>query len=418
MSAQLIGDMAIKDLSPKDSNIGGRLVKNLRICGSGIYTYGISEAPLLGLDPVPEEYKDFATINVYRPPEVLKANKDKFARIPIITGHHVRVDTTNAKQLAVGMVGDSVTDEVGEDGETYLYTTGTIIAGDGVEAYEKYGQLSVGYIPTMTWQKGNHNGTDYQAVLTGFECVNHLLICKVARGGPQCMVMDSLDDTSLLEKFILKHAGGEDMSIFNKIFGSAKKEIAGDSAIVSAHLQAISAGANPKVQVKKIRDMLGDSIDKTFDEYLGELEVAGDEKPEVVAKAVNIVDDYYREKCVGDEAKEEPKAEAKEEPKAEAKEEPKAEAKEEPKAEAKEEPKAEAKEEPKAEAKEEPKKDVPGDSIDYEKLASLVASKLQPKVEEPKVEVGGDELSMPMGGDTIPSSKSSDDFMSEIFGGI
>ncbi len=401
MGAQLIGDMAIKDLSPKDSNIGGRLVKNLRICGSGIYTYGMSEAPLLGLDPIPEKYKGLVTINVFRPAEVLTANKDKFARIPIITGHHVRVDTTNAKQLAVGMVGDSVTSEVGEDGETYLYTTGTIIAGDGVEAYEKYGQLSVGYIPTMVWQEGTHNGTDYQAVLTGFECVNHLLICKVARGGPQCMVMDSLDDTTPLGQFILKHAGGEDMGIFNKIFGSAKKEIAGDSAIVSAHLQAISAGANPKIQVKKIRDMLGDSIDKTFDEYLGELEVAGDEKPEVVAKAVNIVDDYYKNKCVGDE-------------------EPKAEAKEEPKAEAKEEPKAEAKEEPKAEAKEakEAKEEVPGDAIDYEKLSDMVLAKMQAKNKEEKnIEVGGDELSMPMVGDSASSSKSSDDFMKEIFGG-
>lgn len=369
MGAHLMGDMAIKDLSPKDSNIGGRLVKNLRICGSGIYSYGISEAPLLGLDPVPERYKNLATINVFRPAGVLIANRDKFARIPIITGHHVRVDTSNAKQLAVGMVGDSVTSEVGEDGETYLYTTGTIIAGDGVEAYKKYGQLSVGYIPTMIWQDGTHNGVDYQAVLTGFECVNHLLICKVARGGPQCMVMDSLDDTTPLGQFILKHAGGEDMGIFNKIFGSAKKEIAGDSAIVSAHLQAISAGANPKIQVDKIRQLLGDSIDKTFNEYLGELEVAGDEKPEIVAKAVNIVDTYYKENCTGDE---------------------------------------------KPEAKEEKKPEMSGDAIDYEKLSNMVVAKMQEKNKD----VPGDELSMPMAGDTVPSTKSSDDFMSEIFGGI
>ena len=31
VETEIIGDMAIKDLSPKDSNIGGRLVKNLRI---------------------------------------------------------------------------------------------------------------------------------------------------------------------------------------------------------------------------------------------------------------------------------------------------------------------------------------------------------------------------------------------------
>ena len=400
MSAHLIGDMAIKDLSPKDSNIGGRLIKNLRICGSGIYTYGMSEAPLLGLDPVPEKYKDLATINVFRPSGVLIANKDKFARIPIITGHHVRVDTSNAKQLAVGMVGDSVTSEVGEDGETYLYTTGTIIAGDGVDAYKKYGQLSVGYIPTMIWQEGTHNGIDYQAVLTGFECVNHLLICKVARGGPQCMVMDSLDDTTPLGQFILKHAGGEDMGIFNKIFGSAKKEIAGDSAIVSAHLQAISAGANPKIQVDKIRQMLGDSIDKTFNEYLGELEVAGDEKPEIVAKAVNIVDTYYKENCAGDEAKAKEPEEKTKEPEAKKPEEKKPE------------PETKAKE-PETETKEK-KPEMSGDAIDYEKLSDMVVAKMQAQNKN----ISGDELSMPMAGDKAPSTKSSDDFMSEIFGGI
>ena len=125
----ILGDMAIKDLAPKTTNIGGRLVKNMRICGSGIYTYGRQEASLLGLSPIPEQYKDLQFINVFRPAEVLVANKDKFARVPIITGHHVKVDRDNAKQLVVGMVGDSVESEVDtEDGETYLYTTGIIVA--------------------------------------------------------------------------------------------------------------------------------------------------------------------------------------------------------------------------------------------------------------------------------------------------
>ena len=44
----LTGDMAIKDLTPQTTNIGHRIVKNMRICGSGIYTYHKSEAPLLG----------------------------------------------------------------------------------------------------------------------------------------------------------------------------------------------------------------------------------------------------------------------------------------------------------------------------------------------------------------------------------
>lgn len=300
----LNGDMAIKDLTPKSTNIGDRIVKNMRICGSGIYTYARREAHLLHLDPVPKEYDNLEYINVYRPPEVLNKYKDYFARIPIITGHHVKVDRNNAHDLVVGMVGDTVESEVDkDDGETYLYTTGTIVAGDGVDAYERYGQLSVGYEPTMEWKKGVHNGVEYQAVLTGFQDVNHLLICKVARGGPQCMVMDSLDESSPLERFIYQNQnGGERMSVFSKIFGSASKKIVGDEGrvLVPVYLDSIAVGANPKTQVEKIRAIVGDSVPE-FNGFLDELAMAGDEKPEVIAKAVAIVKDYYNEHMVGDE---------------------------------------------------------------------------------------------------------------------
>ena len=107
----LIGDMAIKNLAPRDANSSGRIIKNMRICGSGLYEYATSEAELMGL-VIPGDYRD-PTFFVFRPPEVLTANKDLYARVPIITGHHVRVNTANAKQLAVGMVGDTVQTEVG-----------------------------------------------------------------------------------------------------------------------------------------------------------------------------------------------------------------------------------------------------------------------------------------------------------------
>lgn len=300
----LNGDMAIKDLTPKSTNIGDRIVKNMRICGSGIYTYARREAELLHLAPVPKEYDNLEYINVYRPPEVLNKYKDYFARVPIITGHHVKVDRNNAHDLVVGMVGDTVESEVDkDDGETYLYTTGTIVAGDGVDAYEQYGQLSVGYDPVMKWKKGVHNGVEYQAELVGFNDVNHLLICKVARGGPQCMVMDSLDELSPLERFIYQNQnGGERMSVFSKIFGSASKKIVGDEGriLVPVYLDSIAAGANPKTQVEKIRAIVGDSVPE-FNGFLDELAMAGDEKPEVIAKAVAIVKDYYNEHMVGDE---------------------------------------------------------------------------------------------------------------------
>lgn len=301
---KIVGDMAIKDLTPQSTNIGDRIVKNMRICGSGIYTYARREAHLLHLDPVPKEYSNLEYINVYRPPEVLNKYKDYFARVPIITGHHVKVDRNNAHELVVGMVGDTVESEVDkDDGETYLYTTGTIVAGDGVEAYEQYGQLSVGYDPVMKWKKGVHNGVEYQAELVGFNDVNHLLICKVARGGPQCMVMDSLDELSPLERFIHQHQnGGERMGVFSKIFGYASKKVAGDEGrnLVPVYLDSIAAGADPKTQVEKIRGIVGDS-NEVFNGFLDELAMIGKEEPAVIAKAIGIVSDYYNENMAGDE---------------------------------------------------------------------------------------------------------------------
>lgn len=420
---QTAGDMAIKDLTPKSTNIGDRIVKNMRICGSGIYTYARKEAHLLHLDPVPEKFKNLDLINVYRPPEVLEKYKDYFARVPIITGHHVRVDRNNAKDLTVGMVGDTVESEVDkDDGETYLYTTGTIVAGDGVEAYEQYGQLSVGYDPIMEWEEGVHNGVPYQAVLKGFNDVNHLLICKVARGGPQCMVMDSLDELSPLERFIHQNQnGGENMNVFKKIFGSVKPAIAGDAVVVSTLLQSIAAGADPKIQVQKVRDIVGDS-DATFKEYLGELEMAGDEKPEVIAKAVEIVDNYYKEHLAGDESKACPKCGK----------EPcvcdKAGDEQKPPVDDKASEKKEAGDEEKPAEKKEEAGDAcgkMGDSIDYDLLADKVVERMTAK----KQDTAGDEklveekpnaleaeLGMPIGGDSKSEAHGSDDFMKDIWG--
>lgn len=412
----IAGDMPIKDLTPKSTNIGDRIVKNMRICGSGIYTYARREAHLLHLDPVPEKYHDLELINVYRPPEVLEKYKDYFARVPIITGHHVRVDRTNAKDLTVGMVGDTVESEIDkDDGETYLYTTGTIVAGDGVEAYENYGQLSVGYDPIMAWEDGVHNGVPYQAVLKGFNDVNHLLICKVARGGPQCMVMDSLDDCpevtqvlSPLEKFINTNCGGEDMGIFKKIFGSVKKEVAGDSAVVSVLLQSISVGADPETQVQKVRDIMGDSVDDTFSGYLDELAQAKSEKPDVIAKAVDIVDGYYKSHFMGDEKPADEKADDKAEKKVEGDEKPAAE--------------KDSKDADKADGeKEAGDQKVCSDSIDYDLLATKVAEKMSACQEAEAQKTAGDavepELSMPMSGDSASSEvHSSDDFMKDIWG--
>lgn len=219
------------------------------------------------------------------------------------------------------------------------------------------------------------------------------------------MVMDSLDDNpdlqdvSPLEKFVNTHNGGEDMGIFKKIFGSVKKEVAGDASVVSALLQSIAVGADPEIQVQKVRDIVGDS-NETFNTYLDELSQAKAEKPETIAKAVNIVDDYYRTHLAGDE--EEP--EGKEKPD-----------EGEGKPEGKEKP-AEGEKKPTegGEKPEDKKNASAGDTIDYDLLADKVAAKLSAK-QEPAASAG-DELSMPMGGDTKLEVRGSDDFLNDIWG--
>lgn len=381
--AQLFGDMAIKDLSPKDANSGGRIIKNMRICGSGLYEYHVSEAPLMGLT-IPEDYHG-DTFKIFRSPEVLEQNKELYARVPIITGHHVRVNTSNAKQLAVGMIGDTVNTEVGDDGELYLYTTGTIITGDGIDAYERFGELSVGYDPIVEWSEGEYKGQHYQAVLKGFNEINHVLICKTARGGHQCMIMDSLEvfeKAKQAEK--PKDNGGKAMGIFKKIFGAPSKKMTGDSAVVSALLQSIKVGADAKTQVSHVKELIGDSADETLKGYFEDLcgdDVAQADK-ETLCKAIDVVDNYCKS-LLGDEVAHPSKDDAK---------------KEESAGDGSDcntvEPPA-GDEEPKKDEKKDGEAPKPstGDSIDYDRIINGVVEKLSAKkAEEEPSKLAGDEM--------------------------
>ncbi|MBO5921220.1 MAG: hypothetical protein J6Q48_02390, partial [Bacteroidaceae bacterium] len=187
------------------------------------------------------------------------------------------------------------------------------------------------------------------------------------------------------------------------------------------YLDSIALGAEPKTQVQKIRAIVGDS-DPTFNEYLGELEMAGDEKPEVIKKAVDIVTAYYNEHLAGDEKTVEVKKEDKD-------------GKEEKNVEVKK----DGKETKDIEVKKDgDKKDVTvkeagdedkdkkseagdkcgGDAVDMDVLADKVAARLlaaQKPVETPKT-AGDEELDTPLGGDSKPEVKSSDDFMKDIWG--
>ena len=206
------------------------------------------------------------------------------------------------------------------------------------------------------------------------------------------------------------------MKIFQKIFGAPSKPATGNSAVVSALLQSIKRGADAKAQVDCVRSVMGDSIDDTLKGYLDDL--SGDEvktaDAETLSKAIDVVDAYCKKICgdacdgkvakVGDEVKT-PQTEKKPEEKEPV-------------------PAPEKKEAEKKEPeKKEPEKQA-GDSIDYEKLASMVADKLkpaEPKKEEPQKQMGDElevsRLSTLLAGDEKTSDVTSDALMNGIYGG-
>ena len=209
------------------------------------------------------------------------------------------------------------------------------------------------------------------------------------------------------------------MSVFSKIFGSASKKIAGDEGriLVPVYLDSIAAGANPKIQVEKIRAIVGDSNEE-FKGFLDELAMAGDEKPEVIAKAVDIMKKFYNEKMAGDEKEVVVKKDGDDknvEVKKDGKETKDIEVKKD--GDKKDVTVKEAGDAEKKEAGDGCMGRLSGDEIDAiaQKTAAIMLaaqSKTEPKT------AGDEQLeppAMPLAGDAGTSGKSSDDFMKEIF---
>lgn len=214
------------------------------------------------------------------------------------------------------------------------------------------------------------------------------------------MVMDSLDGCSPLERLIQQN-GGKKMNLLDKLLG--KKPIVGDSTVVSTLIQSIAVGADPKTQVAKIRTLVAG--DETFSGYLDELALAGDESKDVLSKACEIVDNYYKEHLAGDEDKDKkPEPEPEPEPKPTGDEDK----------DKKPEPEPEDK---KDEGKDKDKKpESAGDSIDYDLIAQKTAAILMAANK-----VAGDENpaikgTVVIGGDTqsADSGLTSDKIM-EVF---
>lgn len=93
------------------------------------------------------------------------------------------------------------------------------------------------------------------------------------------------------------------MGLLDRLRGKSRK-ISGDAlAVVPILLQSIGAGADPKVQVPKIREltkkMTGDDA-AIFRDYLNELEAASGEDLTTMASAAGIVENFFCTKLAGD----------------------------------------------------------------------------------------------------------------------
>lgn len=213
------------------------------------------------------------------------------------------------------------------------------------------------------------------------------------------------------------------MSVFSKIFGSASKKVAGDEGriLVPVYLDSIAAGADPKVQVEKIKAIVGDSNDE-FNGFLDELAMAGDEKPEVIVKAVNIVKNYYNEKMAGDEKEVIVKKDGDDknvEVKKDGKETKDVEVKKDgDKKEVKVKEAGDESKDKKPEAGDGCMGKLSGDEIDAiaQKTAAIMLAAQAKATPKPSAgDENPEELGMPMAGDSGASGTSSDDIMKEIF---
>lgn len=119
-------------------------------------------------------------LELRHPDDILEEDSlDSLKQIPITVEHPtVLVDSTNVKQLGVGLTGETVK----VDGEN-IKTTVTITSIDGVEAINSGKEgLSLGYTLDLEEEEGIYNGQPYTHRQKNIR-YNHLAIVERARAG-------------------------------------------------------------------------------------------------------------------------------------------------------------------------------------------------------------------------------------------
>jgi len=244
-------------------------VKKARIARAGKQIYTAGELYLQGI--ALKDGKEYGV--VYRPPETLIKNKDKFANVPFVDDHTpVDVTPDNWKEFTVGFVGSSTDIEVFND-EVWL--TGDVIFYDQ-KAYEEYKNGKVELSASYDVKLGvpdNPDAVGYDAILLDIPAVNHVALCDKARAGHDARVLDSLNVT-----------GGNDMKIMNgflSLFGIGKSN---DANFKFSKILMDS--------VAKISTLKPDDVQKEVDGVLAHVTSLGDSTER--ALLIGAVSDCYK----------------------------------------------------------------------------------------------------------------------------
>ena len=225
-------------------------------------------------------------LELRHPDQVLEAESlESLKQIPITVEHPtVLVDATNAKNLSVGLTGETVK----VDGEN-IKTTVTITALDGINAADNgKEELSLGYTLDLEEEEGVYNGQPYTHRQKNIR-YNHLAIVERGRAGANARLnFDSFECGMIVDENIT-HEERENMVKINIDNVDVEVEEAVKKAYdnLNARLDSATAEADTlkakldetEEQLKKAKEINSDSL----------ISAKAKDRVELIAKASKVV---------------------------------------------------------------------------------------------------------------------------------
>ena len=232
-------------------------------------------------------------LELRHPDDILEEDSlDSLKQIPITVEHPtVLVDSTNVKQLGVGLTGETVK----VDGEN-IKTTVTITSIDGVEAINSgKEELSLGYTLDLEEEQGIYNGQPYTHRQKNIR-YNHLAIVERARAGANARLnFDSFECGMIVDENITHE---REKMAYKINIDNVDVEV--DEAVKKAYdsLNArLDAEIKSKSDIQKEVDSLKARLDEKEEELKKAKEINSDslisakakDRVELIAKASKVV---------------------------------------------------------------------------------------------------------------------------------